>query len=134
MRARTLFAVLALAVSGSLPAAAADLTGYYPSGPNCSGLQPKDVYVPPQVAYIVACTVALPPPVVAVKPLSKHGLFAKHFHHKPDVETPVVAEQGWYGPYATHDPIRREGKLVYLKGHQQTIVERPPVHFLVVPK
>ena len=31
-----------------------------PSG-SCGNLQPSDVYVPPQVAYIVACTVELRP-------------------------------------------------------------------------
>ena len=136
MRARFLFAAAALALAAPVPVEAADLSGYYPVGPNCSGLQPTDVYVPPQVAYIVACTVALPsPPVVAVEVApAKHGHWSKpHGHHSPSAN-PVVAEAGWYGPHATHDASRYEGKLVYLKGHQQVLFERPPVHFLVVPK
>ena len=130
VRLPILAALMALAAPSALHAA--DMSGYYPT-PGCAGLQPVDVYVPPQVAYIVACTIALPerPYVAPVK----HGHFAKLWNHG-DAETPAYAMYevtpiGPYGPYATHDPARYEGKLVYLR---QWSADRPPVHFIVVPK
>lgn len=63
MRVRTLVLSATLALAAPAAVQAADLAGYIPVpiGPNCSGLQPEAVYVPPQTAYIVACTVALTP-------------------------------------------------------------------------
>ena len=134
MRARPLLAAAAFAIAAPLAVHAADMSGYYPVGPNCSGLQPLDVYVPPQVAYIVACTIALPPRVVLVPP-AKHGHWSKHGGgHWAAKEVVVTQQEGLYGPHATHDAVRYEGKLLYLKGHTQSVFDRPPVHFLVVPK
>lgn len=143
MRALTAAAVLALGLPAA--ASAADMTAWAPVSP-CAGLQPVDVYVPPQTAYIVACTVPLPPsqPVVAK---GKHAHIARTldeivdallFHgHEDGAKAP-----GPYGPESTHaggwgNAVMQEGKLVYLGGYPNAAAEaalRPPVHFLVVPK
>jgi hypothetical protein len=131
MRVRVLVLAVALGLSAPVAVQAADMAGYIP-GPSCAGLEPIDTYVPPQVAYIVACTVPLPPRVVQLDPPKKnHGFFGKHFFGHHGDEVVAVREPGPYGPHATHDPARYEGKLVYLK---QWSADRPPVHFLVVPK
>jgi hypothetical protein len=67
LRSVILAAATALAALLAAPAAglAADMPGYVPAAEapyaSCGSLHPSNVYVPPQTAYIVACTVALPP-------------------------------------------------------------------------
>lgn len=143
MRALTAAAVLALGLPAA--ASAADMTAWAPVSP-CSGLQPADVYVPPQTAYIVACTVPLPP--VEPRAVSaKHAHIAKHLDEIVDLflfhgHEQVANPPGPYGPESTHaggwgNAVMREGKLVYLGGYPNAAAEaavRPPVHFLVVPK
>ena len=142
MRALTAAAVLALGLPAA--ASAADMAAWAPVSP-CSGLQPVDVYVPPQTAYIVACTVpVLPLPAKAPHKYDHIGktldeiVDALLFHGKEGPGNPP----GYYGPEATHDggwgkANMIEGKLVYLGGYPNAAAEaavRPPVHFLVVPK
>jgi hypothetical protein len=143
MRALTAAAVLALGLPAA--ASAADIAAWAPVSP-CVGLQPADVYVPPKTAYIVACTVPLPPSQPAVAK-GKHAHIAKTldeivdallFHGHED----VAKAPGPYGPESTHpggwgNAVTHEGKLVYLGGYPSPAYEaqvRPPVHFLVVPK
>lgn len=125
MRVHALIAAAALALAAPMASHAADMAVDIWS-PSCGGLQPVDVYVPPQVAYIVACTVPLPPPTVSYVAPAKHGLFGKHgWKHGADDGQVAVVDWG-YGNPATH-----EGKLVYL---QQWSADRPPVHLLIAPK
>jgi hypothetical protein len=135
MRVRSMILAATMALAAPSALHAADMSGYYPVGPSCANLQPVDTYVPPQVAYIVACTVALPEPVYTPGEHGHgHGLFAMlgHGHGKHGgAEAMTATPIGPYGPHATHDAARYEGKLVYL---QQWSADRPPVHFLVVPK
>ena len=125
MRVRSLALAALMAVAAPLALQAADMAGYVPvpAPLTCGGLTPLDVYVPPQVAYIVACTVPLPETVwVPPKPAST-GLFAhfaKLWNHGQ-----AAAPEGY--AYAE----TREGKLVYL---QEWSSDRPPVHLLIVPK
>ena len=69
MRVRALIAAAALAFAVPLTAEAADLgTPAVPmASPNYPGLQPVDVYVPPQTAYIVACKADLAQSFLAPK-------------------------------------------------------------------
>jgi len=128
MRVRSMILAAVLALGIPAAANAADMAGVPAWAPGCGGLQPMDVYVPPQVAYIVACTLPLPDPTVVFGDPPEPGFFghlAKVFGHgAPD--GPVATVDWRYGNPATH-----EGKLVYLK---EWSVDRPPVHFLVVPK
>ena len=143
MRVRSMILAAAMAVAGPSALHAADMAGYLPGPPTCGGLHPVDTYVPPQVAYIVACTTPLPPRVAVLEVApTKHGhgqllsdlydlfLTLLTLGHGPGTVVSVKAP-GPYGPHATHDPERYEGKLVYLKAWS---ADRPPVHFLVVPK
>src|SRR5690554_6500416 len=95
--------LLAAGLAAGLPAAAsaADLGVSFVPGPSCGGLEPANVYVPPQVAYIVACSAALPDvPLVAA---ASHGFWASL----------------WGNEVATPGPATHEGKLVYLKGYPE---------------
>jgi hypothetical protein len=122
MRVRSLALAAMMAVAAPPALQAADMAGYVPAPSTCGGLNPLDVYVPPQVAYIVACTVPLPETVWVPKPAS-HGFFA-HFA-KLSNHGHAAAPEGY--AYAE----TKEGKLVYL---QKWSSDRPPVHLLIVPK
>ena len=67
MRVRSLLLAAAFALAAPLAANAADMAGgyvppvAYAPGPGCGGLQPIDFYVPPQQAYIVACSLGVRP-------------------------------------------------------------------------
>ena len=140
MRVRSLALAALMAVAAPPALQAADMAGYVPGPLTCGGLQPVDTYVPPQVAYIVACTIPLPPTIAEAVPV-KHGHWAKLWSHG-HTETPENAVHGVtpigpYGPNATHDAERYEGKLVYLRGYPEGLAStsvRPPVHLLIVPK
>jgi hypothetical protein len=122
MRARLLIAAAALIAAPSL-ASAADMA-IQTWSPNCAGLAPVDEYVPPQTAYIVACTVELPPPTVIIGKPVGHGFHDGLFGHG---SKDAVATVDWgYGNPATH-----EAKLVYL---QKWSRDRPPVHMLIAPR
>ena len=130
VRSTILATLMVLAAPSALHAA--DLSGYYPA-PGCAGLQPVDTYVPPQVAYIVACTIPLPERAYVAPVKHGHGHLAKLWNHghAGAEEYAAITPIGPYGPHATHDAAKYEGKLVYLR---QWSADRPPVHFLVVPK
>jgi hypothetical protein len=124
MRVRSIALAALMAVAAPPALQAADMAGYVPvpAPQTCGGLNPVDVYVPPQAAYIVACTVPLPDSVWGA-PAARGGLFS-HFaklwnHGAPASETVFSGS------------ATREGKLVYL---QEWSNDRPPVHFIVVPK
>jgi hypothetical protein len=125
MRASFLIAAALLLAAPSL-AQAADMAGPVAWSPNCSGLEPVDVYVPPQTAYIVACTVGLPEPTTTFREPSKS--FFAHVGRLLGYgsDQPYAVVDWRYGNPATH-----EAKLVYLR---QWSADRPPVHLIVAPK